>query len=67
MMHTGLRVGKVIKMCLGDMYLSESRSAHLRINGKGQRERVVYLSSKAAQLLSEYLATRPAESEDRSS
>lgn len=65
MLHTGLRVGEVVKMCLGDVYLSESRSVYLRINGKGQRERVVYLSSTAAQLLSEYLAARPAESEEQ--
>jgi integrase/recombinase XerD len=65
MLHTGLRVGEVVNMCLGDVYLSEDRSAHVRVNGKGQRERVVYLSSTAVQLLSAYLAARPAEGGER--
>jgi len=65
MLHTGMRVGEVVNLCLGDMYLSENRPPHLRVNGKGQRERVVYLSKTAARLLSEYLSERPAQSEKR--
>ena len=65
MLHTGLRVGEVVNLRLGDVYLSEHRLPHLRVNGKGQRERVVYLSTTAAQLLSEYLIARPAQSEKR--
>ena len=65
MLHTGIRVGDVVNVCLGDVYLYEKRSPHLRVNGKGQRERVVYLSKTAAQLLSGYLAERPAQSEKR--
>jgi integrase/recombinase XerD len=62
MLHTGLRVGEVVKLRLGDVYLSENRTPHLRVNGKGQHERVVYLSATATHLLSEYLKMRPAES-----
>jgi len=58
MLHTGLRVGEVVKLRLEDVYLLEKRTPYLRVNGKGQHERVVYLSTIAAQLLSEYLASR---------
>jgi len=40
MLHPGLRIGEVINLRLGDVYLSENRSPHLRVNGKGRRERV---------------------------
>jgi len=62
MLHTRPRVGEVVNLRLGDVYLSENRTPHLRVNGKGQHERIVYLSATAAQLLSEYLRARPAES-----
>lgn len=58
MLHAGLRIGEVINLRLGDIYLSENRSPHLRVNGKGQRERTVYLSAMASNLLEEYLAFR---------
>lgn len=58
MLHAGLRIGEVINLRLGDIYLSENRSPHLRVNGKGQRERTVYLSAMASNLLEEYLALR---------
>jgi integrase/recombinase XerD len=65
MLHAGLRVGEVINLRLGDVYLSENRSPHLRVNGKGQRERVVYLSAMASKLLEEYLASRSNNGEKR--
>jgi site-specific recombinase XerD len=65
MLHTGMRVGEVVNLCLGDVYLPEYRPPHLRVNGKGQRERVVYLSATAIQLLSEYLASHPAQTEKK--
>lgn len=65
MLHAGLRVGEVINLCVRDIYLSENRTPHLHLNGKGQRERVVYLSATAAQLLAEYLQSRPPDSEER--
>jgi site-specific recombinase XerD len=65
MLHSGLRVGEVINLRLGDVYLYENRMPHLRVNGKGQRERIVYLSVTAAQLLNEYLVTRCTENGNR--
>jgi integrase/recombinase XerD len=55
----------VINLRLGDVYLSENRLPHLRVNGKGQRERIVYLSAMASKLLEEYLGSRPPDSEKR--
>lgn len=57
MLHTGMRVGEVVNLCQEDVYLSESRPPHLRVIGKGQRERFIYLSATATQLLSEYLVS----------
>ncbi|MBI9044570.1 MAG: tyrosine-type recombinase/integrase [Anaerolineaceae bacterium] len=65
MLHTGIRVGEVINLRLKDIYLSESRSPHLRVNGKGQRERVVYLSASAVQLLTEYQKEHPGGREEQ--
>jgi integrase/recombinase XerD len=65
MLHTGLRVGEVVKLRLGDVFLHEERKPHLRVNGKGQRERVVYLSAAVTQLLAEYLLGRPTKSGKR--
>ncbi len=62
MLHTGLRVGEMVHLGLGDVFFSEPRTPHLRLKGKGDRERMVYLSASAAQLLAEYLASRPATS-----
>ena len=65
MLHTGIRVGEVVNLRIGDIYLSEERPPYLRVNGKGQRERIVYLSTTAAQLLNTYLIERSAQSEKR--
>jgi site-specific recombinase XerD len=65
MLHTGMRVGEVVNLCQEDIYLSESRPPHLRVIGKGQRERVVYLSATATQLLSEYLTSHPTQTEKK--
>jgi site-specific recombinase XerD len=65
MLHAGLRVGEVINMRTGDIYLSENRMPHLRLNGKGQRERIVYLSATSTQLLEKYLQSRPLDSGER--
>lgn len=37
MLHAGLRIGEVINLHTRDIYLSENRTPHLRLNGKGQR------------------------------
>jgi integrase/recombinase XerD len=65
MLHTGMRVGEVVNLRMKDVFLSEERIPYLRVNGKGQRERVVYLSSTAAQLLKEYLGDRSISRENR--
>ncbi len=65
MLHSGLRVGEIVNLHLEDVYLHEYRMPHLRVKGKGQRERIVYLSMTAAQLLNEYLAARCNKSENR--
>ena len=58
MLHTGVRVGEVVNLHLTDVFLHEDRKPHLRVNGKGQRERIVYLSAAVAQLMNEYLLVR---------
>ena len=65
MLHTGMRVGEVVNLRLADVYLSENRPPHLRVIGKGQRERVAYLSATATLLLNEYLIERPVETEEK--
>ncbi|MBI3738653.1 MAG: tyrosine-type recombinase/integrase [Chloroflexi bacterium] len=58
MLHAGLRVGEVVNLGVADVQLASGRTPQLRLNGKGQRERIVYLSATAAECLREYLATR---------
>lgn len=65
MLHTGMRVGEVVNLRLADVYLSENRLPHLRVIGKGQRERIAYLSATATLLLNEYLAKRPVKTEEK--
>jgi integrase/recombinase XerD len=65
MLHTGIRVGEIVNLRLADIYLSEKRPPHLRVIGKGQRERIAYLSATATLLLNEYLAKRPKKTEEK--
>jgi site-specific recombinase XerD len=65
MLHSGIRVGEVVQLRLADIYLYEDHPPHLRVIGKGQRERVAYLSATATLLLIEYLAERPAPAEQK--
>src|SRR3972149_5559818 len=65
MLHAGKGVGEVVNLRLTDVYLSENRPPHLRVIGKGQRERVSYLSATATLLLKEYLSERPAKIEEK--
>lgn len=65
MLHTGMRVGEIVNLRLADIYLSEKRPPHLRVIGKGQRERIAYLSATATLLLNEYLAKRPGKTEEK--
>jgi integrase/recombinase XerD len=65
MLHAGLRVGEVAKLGLADVQLTEGQLPALRLNGKGQHERIVYLSASAAHLLAQYLQVRSAERPER--
>ena len=65
MLHTGMRVGEVVNLRQAGVYVSENRPPHLRVIGKGQRERVAYLSATATLLLNEYLSGRPAKTEEK--
>lgn len=59
MLHAGLRVGELSQLRLADVRFSNEHMPFVRLNGKGEQERVVYLSTTAAQLLDEYLKERP--------
>ncbi|MGD9148087.1 MAG: tyrosine-type recombinase/integrase, partial [Anaerolineae bacterium] len=65
MLHAGLRVGEVSQLRQADVRLSDEHTPFLRLNGKGDQERVVYLSATAAQLLDEYLKERPPNGPER--
>lgn len=59
MLHGGLRVGEVSRLRVSDMKLKEDRTPTLLVNGKGEQERMVYLSATGAELLEDYLNQRP--------
>jgi integrase/recombinase XerC len=61
MLHAGLRVGEVCRLRVADVQLTPEHVPFLRLQGKGDQERVVYLSAAAAQLLDEYLKERAEE------
>jgi integrase/recombinase XerD len=65
MLHKGMRVGEVVNLGLTDVYLSENRPPYLRVIGKGQRERIAYLSATATMLLKKYLSERPNKTEEK--
>ena len=60
MVRAGLRVGEVEVLKLSDILskAEEERPARLRVNGKGQKERIVLLSADAYAVLSAWLAER---------
>jgi site-specific recombinase XerD len=59
MLHCGLRVGEITRLCLDDVLMRETNPFRLRVQGKGQKERIVFLSPTGAMRLVEYLAVRP--------
>ena len=59
MLHCGLRVGEVQRLRMDDIVMRGDEFARLRIYGKGQKERIVFLSPTAAEVLATYLAVRP--------
>lgn len=52
---TGIRVGELVGMNLGDLDL---RNARLRVVGKGRKERIVPVGRKAAEAMDTYLRRR---------
>ena len=58
MLRSGLRVSEVARLTLRDLFLAES-PPRLRIHGKNDRERSVYLSAATVQALKRYLDERP--------
>jgi site-specific recombinase XerD len=65
MLHCGLRVGETTKLCFEDVITREKQPVRLRVQGKGQKERIVFLSPTAALWLEEYLEVRPASKASR--
>ena len=60
MVRAGLRVGEVVELKMSDIMNKPEgeRPAHLRVKGKGRKERVVLLSADAYGVLSEWLSER---------
>lgn len=58
MLRCGLRISEVAHLKLSDLYLAEPLP-RLVVNGKGSKERSVYLSPQAEHSLRTYLAQRP--------
>lgn len=61
MLAAGLRVGEVIALQLNDLHPMEALTAltRLRVCGKGQKERVVWLTWQVMQQLQSWLQVRP--------
>jgi site-specific recombinase XerC len=61
MLRCGLRVGEVRNLSMGDLYLYSvsGNLPRLWLHGKGNKERVVYLSSQAMTALETWLEIRP--------
>ncbi|MEW6401951.1 MAG: tyrosine-type recombinase/integrase [Chloroflexota bacterium] len=61
MLRCGLRVGEVRNLSLRDLYLEPSSGSlpRLWLHGKGDKQRVVYLSSQAVAALQAWLLMRP--------
>lgn len=59
LLNTGLRLGELIAMRLGDVQLSERKGSLLVQNGKGNKQRNVPLNLEARKTLQEWLAIRP--------
>ena len=58
MVRCGLRVGEAARLRCSDCYLDEPYP-RLLVNGKGNKDRAVYLSAQAVVALRAYLAVRP--------
>ncbi len=61
-LQTGIRVEELTKLKVSDIDLN---AGAMLINGKGKKERSVYLEKKATQALKNYLSVRPQSLEER--
>lgn len=65
LLNTGLRVGELIAMCLGDVQLSD-RKGNVRVqNGKGRKQRQVPLNAEARAAIQDWFAVRPETDNDQ--
>jgi site-specific recombinase XerD len=55
-LQTGIRVAELVGLTLGDIDLDEGI---MLINGKGNKQRTIYLEKKATQAIRAYLTNRP--------
>jgi len=55
-LQTGIRVSELVGLTLNDLDLDEST---MLINGKGNKQRTIYLEKKATQAIRAYLTNRP--------
>jgi site-specific recombinase XerD len=62
--HTGLRVGELCNLRLGDLSISERKGSLLVRGGKGDKDRTLPLNNDARQVLSAYLEVRPKSADD---
>ena len=60
MVNAGLRVGEVVDLQLNDLHpLEQSGLARLRIRGKGDKERIVWLTADVVHHIQQWLQLRP--------
>ncbi len=62
--HTGLRVGELCNLRLGDVAISERKGEVLVRAGKGGKDRTVPLNNDARRALSAYIEVRPTVADD---
>jgi integrase/recombinase XerD len=59
MLDVGLRVEEVAKLCVGDLTTSNGSLGRLRVRGKGDKERFVWLMPETLQIVQAGLEQRP--------
>jgi integrase/recombinase XerD len=61
MLYAGLRVGEVVGLCLEDITVPQDSQelVRLRVRGKGEKERMVYLDQAGYRSVQQYLEEQP--------
>ena len=60
MIKAGLRVGEVVELQLNDLHpLEQNGLARLRVQGKGDKERIVWLTAEVVDHIQQWLQQRP--------